>query len=68
MEEKIAEVRDLVSGMETGELVDIDVNIDDDSTPPAPATPMEGVLATRKDIMKVEARMDEIIAKLKTKL
>lgn len=68
MEEKIAEIRDLASGMEE-ELVDIDVNIDDadkgeagaDATPDvAPEVPpMEGALASREDLLKVEALMDE---------
>jgi hypothetical protein len=71
MEEKIAEVRDLISGMESDELVDIDVNVDSEkkeeeaapapeAAPAAPAgeAPMEGVLASREDILKVEALMD----------
>lgn len=61
MEEKIAELRDLVSGMESDELVDIDVNISDEDKqkePAAPEAPMEGVLASREDIIKVEALMD----------
>jgi len=73
MEEKIAEIRDLASGMEE-ELVDIDVNIDDgdkgeagdEAAPAAPEVapaagaeaPMEG-LASREDLLKVEALMNE---------
>lgn len=61
MEEKIAEIRDLVSGMEE-ELVDIDVNVESDkggAAEPAPeAAPMEG-LASRQDLLKVEALMNE---------
>jgi len=67
MEEKIAEIRDLASGMEE-ELVDIDVNIDEkekgeeEKAPEAAApeaAPMEGALASREDLLKVEALMDE---------
>lgn len=63
MEEKIAEIRDLASGMEE-ELVDIDVNIegkDQEANAPAAAeaSPMEGVLASHEDIMTVEALMNE---------
>lgn len=62
MEEKIAEVRELVGGMDSEELVDIDVNVepkDDDAAPEAPAaSPMEGALAARKELMTVEALMD----------
>lgn len=72
MEEKIAEIRDLIADMESDELVDIDVNVDEDgkgeggAAPAAPAPEaggeagaLEQVLsASRKDVMKIEALMD----------
>lgn len=62
MEEKIAEVRELVAGMDSEELVDIDVNVDSDGgdkpEAAAPASPMEGALATRDELLKVESLLD----------
>ena len=70
MEERIAEIRDLVAGSESEELVDIDVNVSDKDeagaeAAPAPevapeAPPMEGALAARRDdMLKVEALLND---------
>src|SRR5690606_36755727 len=56
--EKIADVRELVSGMGSEELVDIDVNVDSKSKESPAAGPMEGALASKEQLMKVEALMD----------
>jgi hypothetical protein len=64
MEEKIAEIRDLVSDGNGEELVDIDVTVEDQDAggadkAPAEETPMEGALASRKDFLTVLALMDD---------
>lgn len=63
VEQKLAELREVISGASGEELVDIDVNIEgkgekgeakEEKAPEA----LEGLLASREDLMKVEALMD----------
>ena len=68
MEEKIAEIRDLVTGMDSDELVDIDVTVEPKADA-APAVEAPGALdevlsASKEDVMKVEALMDSVADEL----
>lgn len=63
MEEKIAEIRELVAGSDDGELVDIDVNISDEgkggAAPEAAPAPMDNLLASKKKVLEVEGLLNE---------
>ena len=53
MEEKIAELRDLISGSSGSGLVDVDVNVGDKKSP------MDKVLSSKEDLLKVQALLNE---------
>jgi hypothetical protein len=61
VEQKLAELREVISGASGEELVDIDVNIEgkEGAKPEAEKAPaLEGLLASKEDLLKVEALMD----------